>query len=398
MRYRQSLWDDSEPLYAPGKIKVRNSYKWTPTKKAIAAGYSSQTYPLPGRVGDDQDIERARMCREYTREMVRWYEGETAGKEEDTWGWLITRYMTDEYSPFHSVGVSTRQSYRKALANIEEGIGRVKISETDYPRMMRWIKAMQDNRRSKDYIHRWFRHWGLALSHGVRLGLADCRRIKEIRSEMRIDQPAHRTKYLTRDQISLIVSKLDEDGDDLTALATLLRFEFMLRGVDVYGDWEPAEGRQGGIQDGGQMWVKGLTWEMVSDDVTTLTKLINKTANKQPEPYVFDLTNVPDIRERLLRIPAAQRIGPIIKFENGHPPKNGYFSRHFKKALRAVKLPDDLRIADARSGGVTEAKALVEPMELRDAAQHTQLSTTNRYARGRSETANKVVALRNKKP
>ena len=84
MRYRQSLWDDSEPLYAPGKIKVRNSYKWTPTKKAIAAGYSSQTYPLPGRVGADQDIERARMSREYTREMVRWHAGETAGKAEAT--------------------------------------------------------------------------------------------------------------------------------------------------------------------------------------------------------------------------------------------------------------------------------------------------------------------------
>jgi hypothetical protein len=59
-----------------------------------------------------------------------------------------------------------------------------------------------------------------------------------------------------------------------------------------------------------------------------------------------------------------------------------------------LELPDELRISDARSGGITEAKALVDPKTLSHAAQHTQLSTTDLYTRDRSGSANKVIALR----
>lgn len=396
MRFKDSLWDDSDPDYAPGIRKIRNHYIWAPSKKFRDAGYHIKTYRLEGSVGDDLDIERARMCRELTREMVRWYEGEQEGRKEGTWGWLIARYMTDEYSPYHDVDVGTRETYRKELAKIEAAIGNVRLSDTDYPRIMKWQKAMRDKPRSVSYIHRWFRHWGLALSHGARLGNADCIRIKAIRDNMRIQQPAARTVTATPEQIAAIVKEADRKGANHVALATLIRFEFMLRGVDVDGTWEPAEGRQGGIQHNGQMWVKGMTWEMVNDDVTTISKLISKTAKSLPEPYVFDLTNVPDIRRRLLAVPADKRIGPLIVLKGGLPPKNGVITRGFKKIVRDLKMPDYLRIADARSGGITEAKDKVEPMELRDAAQHTQISTTDRYVRGRSATANKVVAIRNK--
>lgn len=50
---------------------------------------------------------------------------------------------------------------------------------------------------------------------------------------------------------------------------------------------------------------------------------------------------------------------------------------------------------DLRAGAMTEAKSLgADPYMLRDAAQHKEVSTTDKYSRGRSEGANTVVKLR----
>lgn len=79
MAFRPSLWDDSDPYYAPGLLtnRKRGTFHWASPKKYRDAGYSIKTVRLEGEPGDDLDLERARMCRELTREMVRWYEGET---------------------------------------------------------------------------------------------------------------------------------------------------------------------------------------------------------------------------------------------------------------------------------------------------------------------------------
>lgn len=129
-------------------------------------------------------------------------------------------------------------------------------------------------------------------------------------------------------------------------------------------------------------------------DLTTFSKVISKTRKSLPDPYDFDLTNTPDIRRRLLEIPKEQRTGPVIVMANGRPPKNGGLTRNFKKIVRDLKLPDELQIRDTRSGGITEAKTLVDPKTLQHAAQHTQGTTTDIYTRDRSGAANNVVAIR----
>ena len=66
--------------------------------------------------------------------------------------------------------------------------------------------------------------------------------------------------------------------------------------------------------------------------------------------------------------------------------------------IKAAGVREEIKSMDFRAGGISEAKALgVDQYTLRDAAQHTQISTTDRYARGRSESANKVVQLRQSK-
>lgn len=401
MHFEQSLWDDSDPTYAPcmKHRKDRGTYFWRPPKKYLDAGYSIKTFKLVGEAGDGQDLERARHCRELTREMLEWYEGQTNGRQPGTWGWLIGRYKADEFSGIWEVRPSTREGYLKELAKIEAAIGGVLIEETNFERMMTWRKAMKEKGRSLHYIKKWFTHWGLVNSHGIKISGHDavrekCLQLKVIREEVRIKNPAPRAAFITREQVEKVVAEADKRRLFHVSLSVLIRFEFMLRGNDVYGQWEPSEGRQGGIQHNGRIWVDGMTWDMISTDLTTISKVISKTRDSLPEPYEFDLMNTPEIRKRLMAVPRDRRTGPVIVLPLGRPPKDGVITRAFKSIVRDLKLPEDLQIRDARSGGITEAKTMVEPYELRDAAQHTQVTTTNRYARGRSDSANKVVSLR----
>ncbi|MCG7623183.1 hypothetical protein [Epibacterium sp. Ofav1-8] len=409
MRFRNSLWDDSEPDYAPflKYLKDRDSYLWRPSKKYLEAGYSIKTYKLGGSKGDGLDLERAAHCRALTREMLEWFDGEAKGRKAGTWGWLIGRYLSDEFSSFHDVLPQTQDKYRQMLGYIEQAIGNVLIEETDYERIMRWKKAMHDKGRSTHYVKKWFTHWRLIVSHGIKIGVDHCAKVKAIREEVRIQNPARRSRYATREQIEAIVAEADRMGRPHLALAILMRFEFILRGVDVHGQWVKADNRQGGIRDGGQIWVDGVTWDMFDQDVTSFTKVISKTRKSLTEPYTFSLKHTPEIRKRLLLIPQDQRTGPVITMPNGKPPKNGVLSRGFKEALRAVNkarveadldpFPDDLQIRDTRSGGITEAKSLVDPTTLQHAAQHTQGTTTAIYTRDRSGAANNVIQVRSKR-
>ena len=81
--------------------------------------------------------------------------------------------------------------------------------------------------------------------------------------------------------------------------------------------WVKAAPQQGGVRDGGQIWVDGLTWDMFDRDVTCFTKVISKTRKSLTEPYTFSLTHTPEIRQRLLSIPKDQRTGPVITLMNG---------------------------------------------------------------------------------
>lgn len=398
MRFDQSLWDDSRPDYAPCMCKIRDHYRWITPKKYRQAGYAVTTIRLEGKVGDGLDLDRAAHCRALTREMMEWFEGQTKGREPGTWAYMIGRYLHDEYSAIHGVQPSTRKQYRHELAKIEVAIGSVRLKETDYTRLMQWKIAMEKKGRGDHYISKWFRHLGLALSHGVKLGDADCKRIKDIRAEMRIPKAPRRSKFLTREHVNKIITAADAKGWHALSLASLFRFELMLRGTDVYGEWEPAEGKNGGILHNGRRWVKGLTWEMFDPGLVYLEKVISKTAKSMPEAYRWDLRNIPELRRRLMAVPQEQRIGPVIVMEDGLPPRSSRLTKQFKFIVRSIPdVPDDLRISDYRSGAITEARGLVDPMTLRNAAQHTQISTTDIYVRGRSDDADKVVVMRSGK-
>lgn len=395
-KLRDSLWDDSEPLYAPFMKRIKDKYRWIPSQRYRDAGYAIKSMLLAAQGDTDTDArKRAAQCRELTRELMTWWNGETEPRiKEGTWGWLIQRYLTDEYSPFHEVRPKTKESYREQLAIISDAIADVPIADTDFQMMMEWRGHMQKNGRSTAYVKRWFTHFGLAIAHGVRLKVPGCAEVKAIRSEMRIKNPVRKSTYATRAQIDAIVKQSDIRGFNMLAVSLLFRFEFLLRGVDVYGQWVTSDNRTGGIQHEGRIWEGGLTWDMFDPDLSGFEKVISKTRDSLPEPYYFDLTNVPEIRHRLLKVPSDKRFGPVIVCKDGMPPKHHLMTRQFAKVRKDLKLPTGLKLMDARASGITEAKGMVDPFQLRDASQHTQVSTTDRYVRARSDAANNVVKIR----
>ncbi|MCD9148657.1 site-specific integrase [Pseudophaeobacter flagellatus] len=91
-------------------------------------------------------------------------------------------------------------------------------------------------------------------------------------------------------------------------------------------------------------------------------------------------------------------VGPILlaKRSGGLPYTASGWNQAWKRMRKIAKVPEEIMMMDIRAGAVTEAKSLgVSEHELRDAAQHLQAQTTNRYSRLRSESANKVARLRN---
>lgn len=175
-------------------------------------------------------------------------------------------------------------------------------------------------------------------------------------------------------------------------------FELSLRGVDIRGQWLDSKNTSG-IHRKGKSWQDGLTWDMIAPDLSSMTKVISKTAKSMPEAYVFDLTLLPEVQARLRKLRERRAIGPVIVSEiSGLPYTTQSWSRTFYRIRNRLKLRKELTVKDARAGGLTEARSLVQdPLLLRDAGQHKQMSTTNGYLRGRSDGANQVIELRTAK-
>lgn len=390
MSFDPALWDDSDPFYAPCLKWQRDRPIWRAPARYVKAGYSIKSRTLTGTKGDGKDLDRAAICRDMTREMVRWWEGLDARPQKvGTIGWIIQRYLTDDFSPIQEVAPKTRKSYVWGVEQWSIAVSAVKLEDVRYETLMGWKQRMQQNGRSTAYIHRQFNTLRRVIRYGETIGDDECRRLAGVLSNMRIKAPAPRTVAPTRAQIEAIVAASDEAGHTAFSLVTLMQFWFALRRVDVAGH----------VVDG--VWSGGLCWEHFDSDLTSFAKVINKIKDAMPDPYVFDLTQVTDIRDRLLALRASTgRIaGPLfVNAATGRPLTDDHFAKMWAKFRKAAGVESNVQMRDMRAGAITDATRVgVDSFTLRNAAQHKSVSTTDRYARGRSNDANAVVRLRREK-
>jgi len=406
MRFKPALWDNSDLLYAPCMRQAQRWFYWRAPARYVAGGYSKAPVRLPGEEGDDLALTRAAKCRDLTMDMLQHFDANQVQVTPGTWLWLIGRYKKDEFSPFAEVKENSRDDYLHRLSQLEPLVGQTSLAETDLATLKRWQKAMREGHEARaetynaqmrakglherpvdgtDHVKRLFTMMRILVGFGVQIKNRDAREIRDILSEMRIKSPKPRTASPTETQIAAVVDQADLAGDSAFALGVLCQWWLTLRAVDVRGQWLGKPRR----------WADGLTWDMIDRDMTTLSKTPSKTERSAPEVLIFDLTQIPELRTRLMAIPLDQRVGPVIKQPNGVPFQQDRWSKLYRRYADRAGLPREILMMDTRAGAINHAKRHgATATQMQHQANHAQSSTTDRYVRERSASINSVIQMR----
>lgn len=403
-----------DPDYAPGISWSGRYAYWKCPKAFLNAGYEPSRVKLtPGHRDDEHQIERARLCREMSRSAEAWWQSRSESTTGNgTWGYVIQRYRTDEFSPYQEVKENTRENYDYLCDRWNGAIGQSDIGAMDFVTIKQIERAMKDNGRTVSNIKRMFTMLRTLASYATALKIEGARDVKDVLGEVRFKTPPARNVAATRDQIYDVVAEADAKGAHAFAVGIIMQFEFALRAVDVRGQWfkiSEDEWSNGGVvrrtfkkdsagkpQVTFSRWQDGLTWDMFSPDLSSFTKVISKTQKSLPEPYQFDLTPLPDLQRRLLALRGDQQTGPVIITERHQLPyERNAWSKEWRRLADRAGVPKEVCVMDARSGALTEAAQMgATPLQLRNAGQHSNVSTTDKYLRARSDDASKVVQLR----
>lgn len=391
MIFRDALRDGSDPTYSPCTGASRGTLYWKCPKKYRDLGHTPTSVRL-GRIGETDPLDMAREARRLTVAMIDSLEKPRF--QVGTWSWLIDRYETDEYSPFLKVKGNSRASYQQQLDKWNAAIGKAKIGTLTFEKISQMEASMIGKGRSVSYVQRMMTMLRIIAGYGKALRISEARDVADTLAEMRFSSPPRRSVTVSREQIDAIIAGAGERGLHAFALGLLIQWTYMLRAVDVRGQWLPDDGMAGGIVRRGKRWQDGLTWDMFSPDLSHFEKVISKTRKTMPEPFRFEVT--PEISIRLQRISPNKRIGPLIVSGLGMPYMEETWRTSFARVRDSLGLPKEIWAMDIRSGAITEARDLgADPFSIRDAAQHANLKTTDRYMRGKSESAAKIVKLRN---
>lgn len=399
MLFKDALWDGSDPSYAPCLSWNRHYAKWKAPKKYTDAGYALKSYKLPaGSPDDEHAMARAQTCRELTREMLKWWKGQSESYiDRTTWNYLFARYLTDELSPFQNVARVTKDNYKWCINRWREAMGTHKTATTNYEMIMGLQSAMKGKGRTDAYIKRMFTVLRIVTNYAAMIEEPEAERISGILGRMRVKSVKPRSVYPSREVVYDIIGAATNSGNHAMALGFCIQFELALSANDVIGKWErieDGEEPEGGIHDGANhVWADGITWGDISADMATLTKGRNKTGG---DPIAYDISGIKPLQDMLARIPKHKRTGPlIIAPKTNLPYKSMSWSHGFNKMMKAAGHTG-FQNRDLRAGALSEGQMLGASREqLQGLANHKNGNTTEIYMRGGSTLANNVIKMRN---
>lgn len=393
-------------LPMPG-LKVRRNKDgtsraiWLPRSDLVAAGYRPKSVRLPYDLNDPDGRRLASAaCQKYQADMLAWSRnrGEDLRPFDGTLRSLIRLYQRDPASPYAFVKWNTRRTYDQVLGVIEKAFGARVLAAIRHSDFRTWYEAASKPKRPgmPPRVRKAHGILGMLrrlMSYGVMLNLDEAARLKAILDEARFQQPARRRVRLELAHVQAFIPKAIELGRISLALGTALQFETTMRQRDVIGEWQPVEpgAVTGGIILGGRRWANGLTWADIPDSLE-VTKITTKTG----AAVAHDLKLCPLVLEVLALIPPERRIGPLIVDEaEGRPYAEHAYAREWRKVAKAAGVPDGVWNMDARAGGISEADEAGAAIEdIQRQAGHSQVSTTQRYARAPIGKSRKVAELR----
>ncbi|MEJ1938011.1 tyrosine-type recombinase/integrase, partial [Nostoc sp. NIES-2111] len=231
------------------------------------------------------------------------------------------------------------------------------------------------------------------ISYGVVAEHAGCARLHAILREMEFAQPGRRRIRLDFQHAEAFITTAIELGRVSLALGTALQFETTMRQRDVIGEWEPIQDSEPetGIILRKRRWVNGLTWSDIPASME-----VYKITTKTGAEIAHDLKLCPMVLDVLAQIPPERRMGAlIVDEEQGRPYAEHAYAREWRKVARAAGIPDNVWNMDARAGGISEAdEAGAEIGDIQRQAGHSQLSTTQRYARAPIGKSRRVARIR----
>ena len=401
---------------APGLKRRRRAdgstaFYWVPT----AVSRDAKDYPLKTVRVHGDEAEVAHRCRIMTQELKLWLDKQgraEAPQFDGTFKGLIAVYRKTPESPYHELKHNTRVMYDESLDLLERVIGAKKLKSVTGLDIRRWFSNLRkpaehtekEIARAKDAgtplpvkperLRRAYKAMQLLriiVKFGVVADITECVRLATVLEQMQFESPSARTERITFPQVQAFCDKAIEMGRLSMALSQTLEFELTLRQVDVIGQWEPAEAQDGGIVDRGQRWSGGALWSHIDAD-----GMFSKKTTKRGQTAEHDTTAYPYLVEMLDRVPAEERIGPIVKDEgSGLPYRYRHYARVWRKIATEAGIPTTVWNRDARAGGITEGSDAGADIEhLRHHATHEDVQTTGRYNRRTVEKTRKVAELR----
>lgn len=387
--------------------------RWIPRSDLVQRGYPSRAYRLwhglvmTGKASDWISDN----CNRLQAEMLGWAHGAAAAVKtyDGTLRTLIAQFQTDQDSAYRGVRYRTRQNYDSVLKRILDDRGAVTLGagcDAD-GNPTEQLKARQ--------LRRWHEEWskrGVTTAHGLMtmlrmlfkfgatfLECKECERLCTGMKGLAFKQGSARTERLTAEQATAVRAEAHRRGHHAMALAQAFQFECTLRQKDVIGEWIPQ--RETGISDvlrDEDKWLRGLRWEEI--DQNMILQHITSKRNKLIEVNLALAPMVLEEMELILGQPPRRDLlpasGPVIIDEyTGLPYAVVRFRRKWREVATAAGVPTNVFNMDSRAGAISEATDSGAQLEdVRHAATHSNIATTQIYSRGQAEKTAKVMTLR----
>ena len=397
---------------APG-LKWRREHTaayWVARADLVKKGFKPSTVRIHFDPADfSHQAKIAAKCRVLQAEMLAWQRDGGAprvGAFDGTFRSLIRIYQMERSSPFHRLRERSRTFYLYGFRLLDQVIGSARVDAVngaDIRRLyedLRTPKPLTKKQREQglttapDRMRRAYaaiQMLRVVVNYGRTLKFDACCVLGDVLANMEFEGLKRRESRITYEQVRAFCHAAHAAGRPSMALGITLQFDLGMRQRDVIGEWvtdkTPA---QPGIVFAGMRWADGLTFEHITGTV------LRKKTSKTGKVVEHDLAQLPDTLAELERIPPLRRIGPLVlNEETGLPYKRRVYTKWFRTIARAAGIPDDVWSMDARAGAVTEAlDAGAQPMDVMNAAGHTQLSTTQGYDRGMLKKTSRVAQLR----
>lgn len=393
---------------APGLVwrKRRKGWeaRWVCRTDLSRRGYEVKGARLwLGEQPDELDVQFIQSeCRRLQTDMLIWGRGgiPQVMTFDGTIAGLIDAYQKDKDSPFRKLRYQTRVYYDALCRRLIKDFGSYNVDEIKARDLRRWHEEFEAAGKIP-MGHACVSMLRTVLTFGSTI-LEDnrCKLLRVTLHDMRFPMGKARVATLNAEQATAIRAEAHRRGRHSIALAQAIQFELMLRQKDVIGEWVPiSESGQSAVIWGNSKWMRGIDWREI-DQTMTLTHV---TSKRQKE-IVVPLRQASMVMEELdLAFPGwggdranLPGSGPVIVCETtGVPWIANEFRRHWRIIATKVGVPKGTRNMDSRAGAITEATQAGAPLEsIKHAATHSDISMTQRYARGNEEKTADVLRLR----